>query len=268
MQKPPKMGKGGILKTSKLLKVKAKAKCVAKAKAKAKALAATRALKGAQKKAQPKGQSSKPLKGVLKPTKKNLKKLGREASLVEKVQALAKGANTAEEAVSQVQDGLSKLDKSKFHMNNNPEAKEQQEKLGKKAKGAQATLWFLRDKVPQFANFSENREEATTLKKVDKWLSEKEALSKWTEAELEAHCQSGRVQYRECPMEGMGIPGQPRLCQGDLWKEVSELVPWPRVPPRRQRRGGRRFGGLFRLGRGEAAGPRRGQRERQGFGFA
>ena len=43
------MGKGGILKTSKLLKVKAKAKCVAKAKAKAKALAATRALKGAQK---------------------------------------------------------------------------------------------------------------------------------------------------------------------------------------------------------------------------
>ena len=85
---PPKMGKGGILKTSKLLKVKAKAKCVAKAKAKAKALAATRSLKGAQKKAQPKGQSSKPLKGVLKPTKKNLKKLGREASLVEKVQAL------------------------------------------------------------------------------------------------------------------------------------------------------------------------------------
>ena len=53
--------------------------------------------------------------------------------------------------------------------------------------------------VPQFANFSETREEATTLKKVDKWLSEKEALSKWTEAELEAHCQSGRVQYRECP---------------------------------------------------------------------
>ena len=204
MQNPPKMGKGGILKTSKLLKVKAKAKCVAKAKAKAKALAATRSLKGAQKKAQPKGQSSKPLKGVLKPTKKNLKKLGREASLVEKVQALAKGANTAEEAVSQVQDGLSKLDKSKLwsqhqtHMNNNPEAKEQQEKLGKKAKGAQATLWFLRDKVPQFANFSENREEATTLKKVDKWLSEKEALSKWTETELEAHCQSGRVQYREC----------------------------------------------------------------------
>ena len=179
MQKPPKMGKGGILKTSKLLKVKAKAKCVAKAKAKAKALAATRALKGAQKKAlkgaqkkaQPKSQSSKPqkpLKGVLTPTKKNLKKLGREASLVEKVQALAKGANTAEEAVSQVQDGLSKLDKSKLwsqhqiHMNNNPEAKEQQEKLGKKAKGAQATLWFLRDKVPQFANFSENREEATS----------------------------------------------------------------------------------------------------------
>ena len=199
------MGKGGILKTSKLPKVKAKAKCVAKAKAKAKALAATRSLKGAQKKAQPKGQSSKPLKGVLKPTKKNLKKLGREASLVEKVQALAKGANSAEEAVSQVQDGLSKLDKSKLwsqhqtHMNNNPEAKEQQEKLGKKAKGAQATLWFLRDKVPQFANFSEHREEATTLKKVDKWLSEKEALSKWTEAELEAHCQSGRVQYRECP---------------------------------------------------------------------
>ena len=37
------------------------------------------------------------------------------------------------------------------------------------------------------------------MKKVDKWLSEKEALSKWTEAELEAHCQSGRVQYRECP---------------------------------------------------------------------
>ena len=30
-------------------------------------------------------------------------------------------------------------------------------------------------------------------------MSEKEALSKWTEAELEAHCQSGRVQYRECP---------------------------------------------------------------------
>ena len=146
----PKMGKGGILKTSKLLKVKAKAKCVAKAKAKAKALAATRALKGAQKKAlkgaqkkaQPKSQSSKPqkpLKGVLTPTKKNLKKLGREASLVEKVQALAKGADTAEEAVSQVQVGLSKLDKSKLwsqhqtHMNSNPEAKEQQEKLGKKA---------------------------------------------------------------------------------------------------------------------------------------
>ncbi|CAE7490454.1 unnamed protein product [Symbiodinium sp. CCMP2592] len=76
------------------------------------------------------------------------------------VQALAKGADTAEEAVSKVQQGLSKLDK-----------------LGKKEKGAAATLWFLRDKVPQFANFSENREEA----------------------ELEAHCQSGRVQYRECP---------------------------------------------------------------------
>ena len=59
--------------------------------------------------------------------------------MVQKVQALAKGADTAEEAVSQVQVGLSKLDKSKLwsqhqtHMNSNPEAKEQQEKLGKKA---------------------------------------------------------------------------------------------------------------------------------------
>ena len=41
--------------------------------------------------------------------------------------------------MSQVQVGLSKLDKSKLwsqhqtHMNSNPEAKEQQEKLGKKA---------------------------------------------------------------------------------------------------------------------------------------
>ncbi|CAE7611739.1 unnamed protein product [Symbiodinium sp. CCMP2592] len=206
LSEDPRMGKKGSFPTSKLQKVKAKAKCVAKAKAKAKATAkaksfASRALKGALAKAKAKG----PLKGVLKPTKHNLKKLGKEKSLAEKVQDLAKGADTAEEAVSKVQQGLSKLDKSKLwsqhntHLNRNPEAKEKQDKLGKKDKGAAATLWFLRDKVPQFANFSENREEATTLRKVDRWLSEKEALSKWTEAELEAHCQSGRVQYRECP---------------------------------------------------------------------
>ena len=188
------MGKKASFPMRKLFKVAAKAKCVAKAKTKSKPLK-----KGLKK------APSKTLKGVAKPTKKNVKKLGKETSLVEKVQALAKGAQTAEEAVDQVQQGLDKLDKSKLwsqhqsHLKKDPEAQEEQAKLGKKEKGAQATLWFLRKKVPQFASFSEQRQESTTLKKVDKWMSEKEALTKWSDQELEAHCQSGRVQWRECP---------------------------------------------------------------------
>ena len=188
------MGKKASFPMRKLFKVAAKAKCVAKAKAKSKPLK-----KGLKK------APSKTLKGVAKPTKKNVKKLGKEKSLVEKVQALAKGAQTAEEAVEQVQQGLDKLDKSKLwsqhqsHLKKDPEAKEERAKLGKKEKGAEATLWFLRKKVPQFASFSEQRQESTTLRKVDKWMSEKEALTKWSDQELEAHCQSGRVQWRECP---------------------------------------------------------------------
>ncbi|CAE7507232.1 unnamed protein product, partial [Symbiodinium microadriaticum] len=182
------MGKKASFPMRKLFKVAAKAKCVAKAKTKSKPLK-----KGLKK------APSKTLKGVAKPTKKNVKKLGKETSLVEKVQALAKGAQTAEEAVDQVQQGLDKLDKSKLwsqhqsHLKKDPEAQEEQAKLGKKEKGAQATLWFLRKKVPQFASFSEQRQESTTLKKVDKRMSEKEALTKWSDQELEAHCQSGRA---------------------------------------------------------------------------
>ena len=55
----------------------------------------------------------------------------------------------------------------------------------------------MRKEAAKFCNVSRSigTKQEVTIK--EKWLSEKETLAKWGD-ELEKHCSSGRVQWRQC----------------------------------------------------------------------
>lgn len=73
------------------------------------------------------------------------------------------------------------------------------EGLDKKGKGLSTALFFMKKNTAVFANVTKESSKTFSLKKTEKWLTELEALKKWTSEELEAHCESGRVIWRKCP---------------------------------------------------------------------
>ena len=137
--------------------------------------------------------------------KANLNKLGK-LTLAEKVQKASEGAESPEEAATNLKGLMSKLDKSKawskhnVHMSHQP-AKDKKafEKLTKTEKGDQVALFMVRTGVPRFVHWKESLSHQQSLDKREKWQSEQEMVQQFGAEEFWAHVQSGRVESREDP---------------------------------------------------------------------
>lgn len=136
----------------------------------------------------------------------NLKKLG-ELSLKEKIQAAAEENSDEEQAALVLHSNMTPVEKSNAwnqHQNHlkkeeNKSLKKEFDSLDKKGKGLATSLFLLKKNKAIFGSVSKTLSKEDRLKKREKWLSQKEADAKWTEKELQLHCASGRVKWRECP---------------------------------------------------------------------
>ena len=179
----------------------------------AKAMAPKAAMKAAVKAGPPsksmKAKSVKKDAGLVKHkslNKKNLAALPKE-SLEDKMQRAVETTSTPEDAAAELKKSLSKVEHSKiwgqhktFLKNNPDEASADPADGTKKDKGLAAALWFINQKGKRFMNLTHSVGGQVTVKKLDQWQSEKQMLDRFGSAEFEAHCQSGRIMWRECPM--------------------------------------------------------------------
>jgi hypothetical protein len=69
--------------------------------------------------------------------------------------------------------------------------------MDKKGKGLSTALFLLKKNKSLFASVSKGVSQEVSLKKREKWLTQKEVDAKWTDQELEVHLASGRLIYRE-----------------------------------------------------------------------
>lgn len=136
----------------------------------------------------------------------NLKKLG-EMSLKEKVQAIAEEHSDEEAGALALVETMTKAEKSNAwnqHMTSlrkdgNESLKKDFEQLSKNEKGKATALFLMQKHKPVFGSVSKSASKTNSLKKREKWMSEKEAYEKWSEHELKLHLDSGQVLWRECP---------------------------------------------------------------------
>ena len=136
----------------------------------------------------------------------NLKQLG-EMSLKEKVQAIAEEHSDEEAGALALVETMTKAEKSNAwnqHMTSlrkdgNESLKKDFEQLSKNEKGKATALFLMQKHKPVFGSVSKSASKTNSLKKREKWMSEKEAYEKWSEQELKLHLDSGRVLWRECP---------------------------------------------------------------------
>ena len=156
-------------------------------------------------------------------TKGKLAQLGK-LTLDEKVKKTTEKANTAEEAAIVLKDSLTKDEsaklwsKHKTYLKGKEEEKEAHEQLGKKEKGLEVVLWFLKHKKGVFFHTETSKEASETLTKGEKWVSEHKMLQDFSKDEFEQHLASGRVKWRSDPW----TPGIYQYCdQGDLTKQVQ-----------------------------------------------
>ncbi|CAL1149973.1 unnamed protein product [Cladocopium goreaui] len=145
-------------------------------------------------------------------------------TLDEKVKKATEEANTAEEAAIVLKDSLTKDEsaklwsKHKTYLKGKEEEKEAHEQLGKKEKGLEVVLWFLKHKKGVFFHTETSKEASETLTKGEKWVSEHKMLQDFSKDEFEQHLASGRVKWRSDPW----TPGIYQYCdQGDLTKQVQ-----------------------------------------------
>lgn len=139
-------------------------------------------------------------------TKKALEKAG-EMTLDEKVKAACEEAPDDQEAAAVVlYDKMNKNEKacawSKHQGALRQKSQEEQAEhaaLSKKDKGLAAAAYLLEKKGKQYIAAVKKVSSSEVFKQQDTWKSELEMLAKWTPDELEAHIQSGRVHWRECP---------------------------------------------------------------------
>ena len=174
-------------------------------KAKAKAATKKKTLKEGEKSLQ---QGKKPLQEGKQPrtkhlNKKNLEKLG-ELTLGERV-AMAAEEETEEAAVESLKEGMTKKDHSQAWGQHNTwlkkQPKEEQEahaKLDKKEKGAAVCLWLLKKNVARFQHHSQEVKGSSAVLQKERWVSLKTILKQWSEDELDAHLESGRILARQC----------------------------------------------------------------------
>ena len=136
-------------------------------------------------------------------TKRNLNKLG-ELSLGERV-AMAGEEETEEAAVEALKGTMSKQDHSKVWGQRNTwlkkQPKEEQEahaQKSEKEKGEAVVLWLLKTKVQRFQHHSQEVKGTSSTLQKERWVSLKSILKQWSEDELDAHLESGRILARQC----------------------------------------------------------------------
>ena len=125
-------------------------------------------------------------------------------SLNEKVKQAVEGADTPEEAAEVLKASMTKLESSKVwgqhqtHLKHNPDdAKAFRNSDGKKSRGMAAALWFINHKSTKYQSLTQSISGAITVQKKDEWMSEKQALDKFGQEQLQAHLFSGRVIAKE-----------------------------------------------------------------------
>ena len=134
----------------------------------------------------------------------NLKKLG-ELSLKEKITQVAEDHPEDEEAQALVlHQSMTAVEKSngwnqhQVHLKKkgNESLKKEFDELDKKSKGLSTALFLLKKNKSLFGNVSKSVSQEVSLKKREKWLTQKEVDAKWSESELEAHLASGRLIWK------------------------------------------------------------------------
>ena len=136
----------------------------------------------------------------------NLKKLG-QLSLKDKIQKAAEEHSGEEDQANALVASMTAGEKSnawnqhQVHLKRkgNESLKKEFEGLDKKAKGLSTALFLMKKNKAVFASVVKEASHTSSLKKKERWLTELEALKKWTQTELDAHCASGRVIWRNCP---------------------------------------------------------------------
>ena len=148
-------------------------------------------------------KSMKVTKGSLK--KSQLEKLGK-MTLAQKISKAAEGAETAEEAASNLKELLDKQEHSKVWSKHQTWLKGQSKKdksefnkLSKNEKGQAAALHLIKTAAPRFMQAKESLTQATSFDKKDVWESELQMLERFGEVEFQQHLESGRIQWRADP---------------------------------------------------------------------
>ena len=172
------------------------------------------------------------MKKILK--KSMLAKLGK-MTLAQKVHKAAEGAETAEEAASNLKGMLSKEEHSKAWSKHNVSMKTKTKKeqkdfanLSKGEKGLQVAMHLLRANVPRFMQSKESLGQSNSLDKREKWESETAMIQRFGKDEFWQHVQSGRVAWRDDPWTW----GVVNYCdKGDITKttHVQKSRQWTRA---------------------------------------
>ena len=141
--------------------------------------------------------------------KKNLKKEDLEAlgelSLKEKVKKVMAENESPEDQAEALKKVMSPEEKSKAWgrhqtwLAKNKDKQAEFNQLSKGQKGLATVMWLVHVEAQQFGHVSEKMVEKDSFKKTEFWMTEKQALDKWTQAELDKHIASGRVSWREAP---------------------------------------------------------------------
>ena len=126
-------------------------------------------------------------------------------SLQDKIKKIAETHDDEHEAAKELQGAMTPAEKSRTwskhqtHLNKdgNEEEKDAFDKASKNEKGELTALFLMRKEAAKFCNVSRSISTKQEMTFTEKWLSEKEALEKWGD-DLEKHCTSGRVQWRQC----------------------------------------------------------------------
>ena len=128
-------------------------------------------------------------------------------SLKEKVAKVAKEHSNEEEAALALQGSTSLVGKSnaynqhQAHLKKNGDEalKKEYEAMGKKEKGLANIVFLMKKSQATFCQVTKGASTESSLKKKEKWLTQKEVDAKWTEQEQHMHLESGRLVASECP---------------------------------------------------------------------
>eukprot|EP00435_Cladocopium_sp_Y103_P052423 s3841_g16.t1 len=79
----------------------------------------------------------------------------------------------------------------------NEDEKKEFEESSKKDKGLKTALYLMRTEAAKFCSVSKQTSLESSLRKKEEWLSERQAIDKWGQKDLDKHLESGRVVYRQ-----------------------------------------------------------------------